>query len=571
MFFSGAKTNNAAFITDPVFCPFFPHLGFTPCSLLHSQECHEQRRLIWVVSIITHSWIRRTCQTLLIHRRRLQCRLHRLTLCHSVHLPMPPTPLPRPKRDMFVAHVSVRSPQVDTWLDILEFTPGSAIISAPSLVVRRVVRGRTTCNNSKSKLSPTVARIVPANHNSDSYRIHLSPGSRRNSARSSGARKRFTTTTSSESVISPPPLTPPPLEQARVYAQNSPPPHSPPPLVQATLPAATTLPIPSSRFESASGRLSSSSPDSYLGSQGLTLSGSGHLNYNYRSGTTTYQEQSQTSGSGFTYVHTTPISGPSSSGSGNNSGSGNFVSYQNTPTNFNSQHPQQHSTHLRNVPAPISSRHSISHINNPHYPPSQHPNDNPPSPASHSVSSHHSAASGPPTPPYSLSYDDGHSYSHNSHEMLTVHSGIHNGHMGAQSHYLQNGYSSNAVGHVPRFASPPPTLAPIQDERYIRRQEPRHLQTHVSSPYIHQPQPLSTEYSYHHMSLGHGAWRGDVRKGIGATVVLNSWQCGFCLCYRLQQFWNYKSVLVLLHSLLILCITYIHGVFDNCIYRRITW
>lgn len=394
---------------------------------------------------------------------------------------------------------------------------------------------------------PNSARQVPINHNFDSYRIHLSPGSRRNSARSGGARKRASvaasaTVTSAESVIPPPPLTPPPLEQARIYAHHSPAPESPPPLVQATLPHTAALPIPNSRFESASGRLSSSSSDSYIGSQGLNLSGSGHLNYNYRSGTTTYQEQSQTAGNGYTYVHTTPICSTASGSTGNASGSNNFASYQSAHTSFGNQHAQQHSTHLRTAPTP--SRHSISHINNPHYPPSQQPSNNPPSPASHSVSSHNSVASGPSTPPYSLSYDDDHGYTHNSHEMLTVQTGIHNNHMNAQ--YLQHGFSSNGVGHAPRFASPPPTLAPIQDERYIRRQEPRHSQSHIS-PYLHQPQPLSTEYSNHQtMGLGHGVWKADVRKGVGATVI---WTPGIIfflssLCHRWQCFWHHKFSLV---------------------------
>ena len=67
-----------------------------------------------------------------------------------------------------------------------------------------------------------------------------------------------------------------------------------------------------------------------------------------------------------------------------------------------------------------------------------------------------------------------------------------------------------------RFDSPPPTLAPIQDERLIRRDVER---GHGGgSPHIYQPQPMP-EYQYH-SGLGHGAWKteGGLRKGIGALV-----------------------------------------------------
>ncbi|KAF9529824.1 hypothetical protein CPB83DRAFT_789183 [Crepidotus variabilis] len=352
------------------------------------------------------------------------------------------------------------------------------------------------------------------------YRIHLSPGSRRSSARSGNARKRGTNTSSAASASSeppaiPPPMTPPPLEQAHIYTHHSPPPDSPPPLAQATLPATAALPIPHSRMDGNSGRLSSSSsPDTsyatpngpmhHMGSQGVGISHSAQLNYNYRSGTTTYQEQSQPTGAGYTsYVHTTPVSNPSASGS---NGANNFASYGNSHSNFSNQ------PHNRNSPpAPMHSRHSISHINNPHYPPSGS-NAAPASPASsHSVSSHTSA---PPTPTYPVTYDDGQSFHHNGNGMVADHGNQ----MGPQSHIVHNGYT-NAVPHASRFNSPPPTLAPIQNERYIRQEEPRHAPSHNTSPYIHHPQPLSNDYSYHQtMALGHGAWKTEgMRKG--ATVV----------------------------------------------------
>lgn len=151
MFFPCAKTNNVAFITNPVFCPFFPHLGFPPIHIL-SQSCREQKRLNWVDNITTCNWTRRICQTPLIHRDLRQCR-HRLSLCPKVHLPMPPSPLRHRKRNMSVARVSVRSLPVGIWLVIPGCTLVSATTSVRSLVVRRVVRARTTYNNSKFRLS----------------------------------------------------------------------------------------------------------------------------------------------------------------------------------------------------------------------------------------------------------------------------------------------------------------------------------------------------------------------------------------------------------------------------------
>ena len=357
---------------------------------------------------------------------------------------------------------------------------------------------------------------------SRSYRIHLSPGSRRSSARSAASRsvKRGATasaTASSEPPSAPPPLSsPPPLEQARAYNHNSTPPDSPPPLAQATLPATATLP------NSNPSRLSSASPDFTsgnshhlvpLGSQAMGMA-PGAMNYNYRSGTTTYQEQSQ--GAGYTYVHTTPVSGSSTNG---NNGNGNF-SYSNGGENFNA-HSQSASTHNRdNSPVSMSSRHSISHISHPQsYSQAQSSSAGPPSPASsHSVSSH---TSGPPTPTYPVFHDEPHPY-HHGNGMITDHSGMNNGHINTQSHMVHNGYSSNGVHQSARFDSPPPTLAPIQDERLIRREEARHSHSHNASPYIHHPQPLSTEYPYHQsMALGHGAWKADgsMRKGVSATLV----------------------------------------------------
>lgn len=247
------------------------------------------------------------------------------------------------------------------------------------------------------------------------------------------------------------------------------------------------------------------------GQQGL----SNPPNYNYRSGTTTYQEQSQ--GPGYTYVHTTPITQPPSGSSNGNS----FSSYSNSPDNFNVSPIQQNQNdHRDNSPVSISSRHSISHISHPQssY---QSSSTSPSSPAS--SHSHHSGASGPPTPTvptYSAFHDDTHPYHQHSHHgngmVNNDHQQQQHPHSHSQSHILpqQNGNNYHSYG---RFDSPPLTLAPIQGERLIRRDDSRHSQNHN---YIH-AQSVG-DYPYHQgMGLGHGAWKAEsgMRKGLGAALV----------------------------------------------------
>ncbi|KIM38610.1 hypothetical protein M413DRAFT_447606 [Hebeloma cylindrosporum] len=363
------------------------------------------------------------------------------------------------------------------------------------------------------------------------YRIHLSPGSRRSSNRSGKAKEKKAAAAAAAAAATPnpePPTAPPPLsspqtvEPTRMYSLHSSPPNSPPPLAQATLPATATLPIPNSRLDAGSDRSSSSaspqepySPTHHgmpMSPQGLGMSGGNSQSYAYRSGTTTYQEQSQ--GAGFTYVHTTPVNSHSSHTGSNGS---SFPTYTNPHENYNAHTMNQHNR--GNSPISLSSRHSISHISHPHSSYSQNhqsPSAGPASPASsHSVSSH---TSGPPTPTYPVFHDDAH-YQHN-HSMIPDHSGMGNANMNSHSHHLMHhGYSSNVQNN--RFASPPPILAPIQDDRHMRRDE-RHSQPHnTSSTYIHHPQPLATDYPYQSLGLGHGAWKGDsgMRKNVGTALV----------------------------------------------------
>ncbi|KAF9477617.1 hypothetical protein BDN70DRAFT_861524 [Pholiota conissans] len=372
------------------------------------------------------------------------------------------------------------------------------------------------------------------------YRIHLSPGSRRSSTRSTGSRNakkaaaaaaQAAMAAAAAQEVSPPspPMSPPPaLEQARLYTHHSQsPPDSPPPLAQATLPATATLPLTATRMDAGSDRSSSSPDTSYttpnhnlmpISSQALAMSGGNTQNYSYRSGAATYQDQSQ--GSGFAYVNT------------NSSNSMNSLSNGNSYSSAHDGYPMQHhSVQSRgHSPVSMSSRHSISHISHPQQ--SSYSQQNysssagPASPASsQSVSSHHS---GPPTPTYPVFHDDGsHGYhqSTNNGLMQADHSVMNTNHLQAQqqqqqqqSHVMHNAYTSNGMHNPVR--SPPPILAPIQDVRVIRtRDEARHMQSHHTSTYLHHPQPIPTEsYSYHEtLGLAHGAWKGHngLRKNVG--------------------------------------------------------
>ena len=347
---------------------------------------------------------------------------------------------------------------------------------------------------------------------SNSYRIHLSPGSRRNSARINAARKRASGSLSSTSSASTESGTPrhswtPPLDHGCVYP---PPPDSPPPLTQATLPSTSTH--RHSRMDSASSRVSATPSPSYSSDSRHTLPTMSSsqlsfpvLNYNYRGGTTSYHDQTLSNQYGTFVNNPSPVSGTSQNDSLNAVGGSNF-SYSHSSYTYDN-HSQQHSRST-SPSAVMPSRLSISHINN-----SQYPSHGPPS--SPSVSSSTSAQSGPPTPSYAYTYNTD-QYTH-PHAMVASQPTAHNTQIHSSSHLFQDNYTPNGVvTHPPRY-SPPLTLAPIQDERYIRRLEnPRHLQSYNSAHYLPQPQPVHDYSPYHHpMGLGHGAWKTEaLRKGL---------------------------------------------------------
>jgi zinc finger protein CreA/MIG len=131
------------------------------------------------------------------------------------------------------------------------------------------------------------------------------------------------------------------------------------------------------------------------------------------------------------------------------------------------------------------------------------------------VSSH---TSGPPTPTYPVFNDGGHYHGAN---IMSEQSGLSNGHISSQGQLVHN-YSSGLNSVLPnRFDSPPPILAPIQNDRFVRRTDEPHSQSpsHTGSPYIHHPQPLP-DYQYQTPIGISSQWKseGGMRKGVGTVV-----------------------------------------------------
>lgn len=369
---------------------------------------------------------------------------------------------------------------------------GSGTTSVPSQAAKRAARARIISNNSPFSSSPFL--LPHTNILFISYRIHLSPGSRRSSARTNAARKRASASSSSTRSTntespSPQQKATPPLEQGR-YSYHSISAASTPPLGQVSLPPVSAL--PHSRTAPVTGRLSgTSSPHSSyssdthqvlrpLSSPVLSLPVSSSLHYNYRS------NDDQTSSNSYSAFVNTPTDLGASQ---NHAVGGSNFAYANTQATYGA--------HSRSASPSgvVSSRHSISHINNPQYP------SHGQSPSPNSVSSH-TSHSGPPTPTYPIPY---------SHSATAA---VHNGQMHTQVNHFQNVYTPNpVVADSPRFL-PPLTLAPIPDERYIRRVDllrPPHNPT----PYLHHSQPFSNYSPYHQsIGLGHG-WKPEgMRKGL---------------------------------------------------------
>ncbi|KAF8139045.1 hypothetical protein EV363DRAFT_1209076 [Boletus edulis] len=368
------------------------------------------------------------------------------------------------------------------------------------------------------------------------YRIHLSPGSRRSSssatraaiARAVGANGSKNSRSSSaivtpERVPSDTPSPPPALEQAMI----PPPPDSPPPLVHA-FPVAQ-LPVYNDNVHSASSSSRSSTPleNTYPmispHSQGLTnghiASQSSPLASHYSDSPPNYTESSQHSNYGYVSPtsHAPPTSAVDQPYEFSYSDKSPLPRIQPSTLHHASidnmhDHSPPSSAHLSSV----SSRLSISHISHPQsYPNHYHAVSSPSPDSCHSVSPH-SQTSGPPTPNYSAYQDDRHDgTTYHTIESIPDPSALANSYVSPHNHIIHGNYHHSMMQQqsLPRYDSPPPILAPIQDERVIRGDiRLSHVQhspvsTPLSSSYIHSS---IHSYPYHatHLPLNQ-TWKHD--------------------------------------------------------------
>lgn len=476
------------------------------------------------------------------------------------------------RKNMSATLATVDSPRVVTLPAISAFTQANETTNAPSLAAKLDVPGKITCNNSKScspshlccdflsvhryrTVSPWLdqppfdfdpgwsysTRMFRPNTSltlSFSYRIHLSPGSRRSSssatraaiARAISANGSKNSRSSSvivtpERLSSDPPSPPPALEHALL----PPPPDSPPALVQAF----TVSHVPVYNDSMQSGSSSSRSPTPLDNgypmisphSQGLTnahiASHPSPMPSHYSDSPPTYAESSQHS----SYGYVSPSSHASGTSAVDQSFDYTYGEKSPLPRLQSSalHHASMDNIHDHSPPSSahlssVSSRLSISHISHPQsYPTHYHAVSSPSPDSGHSMSPH-SQASGPPTPNYSAYHDDRHDgATYHTIESVPDHSGLTDGYVSSQSHIIHGNYNHSMVPQQ-RYASPPPILAPIQDERVIRGDiRVSHVQhspvssipvTPLSSSYMHSS---IHNYSYHapHISLNPATWKHD--------------------------------------------------------------
>lgn len=414
------------------------------------------------------------------------------------------------------------------------YTLANATINALSPVVRRVARDRTTFSNSESNRIQNAPPIL-TNRRFTSYRIHLSPGSRRGSRSS----KRSASSTSNKRHVPEPPAAdepsedlpplsdPPALVPAmKVFSQeHSPSPDSPPALVQATLPS----------HDDSLGSMASS-PETSYSSSGMSQNSldAPPPGAPYRASTSTYQDQSE--GTGFHYV-----SQPSEDGfSSLPPASGHTrASPPASPLSLTAAHRQ-----LAPTAAAASSQLSFGGDSgsNAGSPPSS---QRPPTPtygyqdeATAAAAAVAAAATYPPTAPLLDTTANGHhataaelaqsGYPPNM--PLSMHN-QHQHHHNPHQHHHHQQHHHQPQHHQPRYPSPP-ILAPIHSNRSYRTIESHNnsmlaaAATTTTQPYLHHPQPLSNEYHHvhqhhHHYQSSNEYWKADsgIRaKGIGALV-----------------------------------------------------
>ena len=443
--------------------------------------------------------------------------------------PLPPPSSPSQRKSTYAPPATAASPPAATSPATFASTLASETTGAPFQVAKLDAPGKITSSSSQSRL---LVIADPELTPSFSYRIHLSPGSRRSSssatraaiARAVGANGSTSKSSRSSAVVTPERLSssssspPPPLEHATL----PPPPDSPPALVQAY-----PVSVYNDALHSGSNSSRSSTPlengypmisaHSQALSNGHMSSQPSPLPSHYSDSPPTYTESSHHS---YGYVSPSSHAPPTSAVDHSYDYSYNEKSPLPRLQSSALHHASMDSIHDHSPPtsaqlSSVSSRLSISHISHPQSYPNHYHAVSSPSPDSvHSVSPH-SQASGPPTPNYSAYHDDRHDGSaYHTIESVPDHSGMTNGYVSPQSHILHGSYSHSIIQQgLPRYESPPPILAPIQDERVIRGDvRISHVQpspvssippTPLSSSYLHYP------YHAPHMSLNQ-TWKHDV-------------------------------------------------------------
>lgn len=305
-----------------------------------------------------------------------------------------------------------------------------------------------------------------------------------------------------------------------------PPPDSPPPLVQAF-----HVPVYNDSMHSSSSSSRSPTPleNAYpmiSHSQGLT---NGHIASqpspmasHYSDSPPTYTESSQHS----SYGYVSPTSHAPATSAVEQSYDYSYSEKSPLPRLQSTlHHASMDSIHDHSPPSSahlssVSSRLSISHLSHPQsYPNHYHAVSSPSPDSGHSVSPH-SQASGPPTPSYSAYQDDRHDgTTYHTIESVPDHSGLANSYVSSQG-MIHGSYNHSMISQhsLPRYDSPPPILAPIQDERVIRGDiRLSHVQhspvssippTPLSSSYMHSS---IHNYPYHtpHLSLNQTTWKHD--------------------------------------------------------------
>ncbi|KII94488.1 hypothetical protein PLICRDRAFT_25334 [Plicaturopsis crispa FD-325 SS-3] len=229
----------------------------------------------------------------------------------------------------------------------------------------------------------------------------------------------------------------------------------------------------------------------------------------YRSGPTSYQEQSQSAN--YPYVAPSPIPPPVIAANVELHGmngtpyaytqdfDAQVISHGNSPVQHH-HHSMPSASSSPSMPAQLAlpSRHSISHISHPQ---------------PHVYTDAHSSSAGN-SPLSSTGSSSHHSHSQDAGPMGSAypmfHGGAYRGGSGStyRSELVQGGYTPGLAAQC--ADSPPPVLAPIQQDERMGGRAQQQQQHHVQE-YLHHPQPSNT-YQYYQSglsALNHGNWKAE--------------------------------------------------------------